>query len=186
MNVATRRVVSVEDYLASEPSSEVRHEYVAGCVFALEGESQDHNFLTMNLYAGLRDYLRGRPYKLFALGMRMHLEVGDESVFYYPDVLVTCDPRDTDDYFMRYPKVVIEVLSPDTERTNRREKFMAYTAIETVEEYVLVAQDRMEVTTFRRASGWAAEVATLAGEKLSLNSLDLSIEMSAVYEGVTV
>ena len=100
--------------------------------------------------------------------------------------MVACDPRDTDRHFKRFPKVLIEVLSPETERTDRREKFMAYTGIETVEEYVLVAQDRMEVTVFRRQARWAAEVLTKPMESLALRSLGFSLGLEAVYEGVKV
>ena len=178
--------MSVDDYLRGEPLGEVRHEYVAGCVYAMAGASEEHNDLAGNLYTALRAHLRGGPCKVFMVDRKVRRAVGRESVFYYPDLLVACDPRDTDRHFKRFPKVVIEVLSPETERTDRREKFMAYTGIETVEEYVLVAQDRMEVTAFRRAAGWAAEVLTRPQEKLALPSLGFSLEMAAVYEGVKV
>lgn len=105
---------------------------------------------------------------------------------YYPDVMVTCDPRDTDRYFSRFPKVLIEVLSPETERTDRREKFLSYTQIETLEEYVLVAQDKMEVTVFRRANKWQPEIANKPDLQLRLPSLDFALPLSAVYEGVKV
>ena len=118
--------------------------------------------------------------------MKVRLAVANDDIFYYPDLLVTCDARDTDRHFKRFPKVVIEVLSPETERTDRREKFMAYLGIETVEEYVLVAQDRREVTVFRRAEQWAAEVLTNPSESLTLRSLDFSLGLESVYEGVKV
>jgi len=81
---------------------------------------------------------------------------------------------------------LIEVLSPDTERTDRREKFLSYTQIETIEEYVLVAQDQVEVTIFRRAKGWQPEVLRAADQSLRLSSIDFVLPLSAVYEGVKV
>ena len=72
--------------------------------------------------------------------------------------MVVCDPRDTDRYFKRYPKVLIEVLSETAEAIDRREKFLSYRQIETLEEYVLVARDKMEVAVFRRESQWQPEV----------------------------
>lgn len=82
------------------------------------------------------------------------------------DLIVTCDPRDTERYFKRFPKVLIEVLPPDTERIDRREKFSSYTQIESLEEYILVAQDQMEVTIFRRANNWRPEVANQPRQQL--------------------
>jgi Uma2 family endonuclease len=187
MEAAVRiNLLSVDDYLSGELRSEVRHEYVAGSIFAMAGASEEHNDLAGNLYTALRPHLRNGPCKAFVVDMKVRAAVGRESVFYYPDVLVACDPRDTDKYFKRFPKVIIEVLSPDTERTDRREKFMAYTGIETFEEYVLVAQERMEVTIFRRATQWAGEVLATPTDKLALASLNFSLSLSTVYEGVKV
>jgi len=186
MEAAGLSLVSVDDYLREEPASEVRHEYVAGAVYAMAGASEEHNELALNLATALRAHLRGGPCKVFIVDMKVRLAVGQEDIFYYPDLLVACDPRDTDRHFKRFPKVLIEILSPETERTDRREKFMAYTGIETVQEYVLVAQNRMEVTVFRRAAQWGAEVLTEPGKNLMLPSVDCSIALAAVYDGLTV
>jgi Uma2 family endonuclease len=186
MEAARVSWVSSDDYLSGEHRREVRHEYVAGTIYAMAGASEAHNELSGNLYTALRSHLRGGPCKVFMADMKVRLAVGRESVFYYPDVLVACDPRDTDKYFKRFPKVIVEVLSPETDRTDRREKFMAYTGIESFEEYVLVAQDRMEVIVFRRAIQWAAEVLTAPSDKLALASLNFSITLASVYEGVKV
>src|SRR5262245_20711594 len=118
--------------------------------------------------------------------MKVRLYVSANDIFYYADLMVTCDPRDTDRYFKRFPKVRIEVLSPETERTDRREKFVSYTQIETLGAYVLVAQDKMEVTWFRRKNQWQPEVARRADQQLRMASLDFALPLSAVYEGVKV
>lgn len=112
------------------------------------------------------------------------MAISEEDVFYYPDVMVACDPRDSDPYFKRFPKVLIEVLSPQTEQTDRREKFLSYIQIETLEEYVLVAQDKLEVTVFRRASKRQPEVVRQSEDLLRLVSLDFTLPLHAVYEGV--
>jgi Uma2 family endonuclease len=95
---------------------------------------------------------------------------------------VTCDPRDTERYFKTFPKVLIEVLSPDTERIDRREKFSSYTQIESLEEYILVAQDQTEVTVFRRAKNWRPEVANQPQQQLRIESLDFTLSLSAIYD----
>ncbi|HWH70913.1 MAG TPA: Uma2 family endonuclease [Candidatus Sulfotelmatobacter sp.] len=98
-------------------------------------------------------------------------------------MVVTCEPRDTDPRFVRYPKLIIEVLSESTERVDRQEKFFAYTTIESLEEYVLVAQTSVEFIVFRRATGWRAEKISGPSASLALNSLQLTLPLAAVYEG---
>src|SRR3954464_8722789 len=115
--------IGVEDYLEGEKVSEVRHEYIGGVVYAMAGASDEHNAIALTLASRLRAHLHGKTCRAFINDMKVRLEVAQDDIFYYPDVMVACDPRDTDRYFKRFPKVVIEVLSEATERADRREKF---------------------------------------------------------------
>ena len=178
--------LTVEEYLAGEQRSEARHEYLGGAVYAMAGASDEHNTISLNLASALRQNLRGKPCRAFIADSQVRLKVGGDDIFYYPDVMVACDPRDTDRFFKRHPRVLIEVLSETTERSDRREKFLSYTQIETLEEYVLVAQDRREVTVFRRQNQWQPELLNQPGLALRLPSLDFSLPLDAVYEGVQV
>jgi Uma2 family endonuclease len=81
---------------------------------------------------------------------------------------------------------VIEVLSPSTESIDRREKFLNYRRIETLEEYVLVDQDKMEVTVYRRAKQWAPEVVNKASQSWRLPSLKFAMRLAAVYDQVRI
>ena len=184
--IAKSASLSVEEYLAGEPASEVRHEYLGGTVYAMAGASVDHNTISLNLATSLRSHLRGKPCGAFMADVKVRLNLASDDIFYYPDVMVACDPRDTDKFFKRFPKVLIEVMSESTERIDRREKRWSYQQIETLEEYVLVAQDRIEVTVFRRANGWRPEVLNKPDQSLALASLEFSLPLSGVYEGVKV
>lgn len=184
--IAKSASISVEDYLARELASEERREYLDGVVYAMAGASIEHNIISGNIYSSLRSHLRGKPCGAFMADVKLRLEFSNDDVFYYPDVMVACDPRDTDKFFKRFPKVLIEVMSESTERIDRREKRWSYQQIETLEEYVLVAQDRMEVTLFRRANQWRPEVLTKQDQTLALASLEFSLPLSGVYEGVKV
>ena len=187
MEAAEKRgAITVEDYLTGELRSETRHEYLGGMVYAMAGTSEEHNFIATNLLAALHAHLRGKPCRVFIVEMKVRLRISHDDVFYYPDLMVACDARDTDRYFKRYPRVLIEVLSPDTERTDRREKFLSYTGIETLEEYVLVAQDRREVTVFRRSRQWQPEILTQPEQSLALASLDFTMPLTLIYEGTRV
>lgn len=174
--------ISVEEYLAGEQDGDVRHEYIGGLVYAMAGVASRHNTICLNLAVALRSQLRGKPCQVFIVDVKVRLRIANEDIFYYPDLMVTCDPRDTEEYFKRYPKVLIEVLSPSTERVDRREKFLSYTQIESLEEYVLVAQDYLEVTVFRRADNWRSEVAKQPQQHLRIPSLDFTLSLSDIYE----
>jgi len=176
--------VSVEDYLAGERTSEVRHEYLGGMVYAMAGASEFHNLIELNIATALRQHLRGTQCRTFVNDLKLRLNVANQDSFYYPDVMVVCDPRDTDPYAKRFPKILVEVLSPETERIDRREKFSSYIQTETLEEYVLVAQDKMEVTVFRRTSQWAGETLRGSEQIVQLPSIGFSLPLNAIYDGV--
>lgn len=177
---------SVEEYLVWESKNEIRHEYIGGMVYAMAGATEEHNLITGNIFAALHGHLRGKPCRLFSAEMKVRLEISNTDILYYPDLFVTCDSGDTHRFYKRSPKLVIEVLSESTERIDRQEKFTSYIQIPSLEEYVLVDQDRMEVTVFRRANNWQAELLTRADESLKLSSLDFTLPLSAIYEGVRV
>lgn len=181
-----RELVSVADYLAGEPISEFRHEYIGGEIHTMAGASEEHNAISLNLATALQSHLKGRRCRAFIHDMKVRLQIAGDDIFYYPDVMVACDPRDTDRYFKRFPTVIVEVLSPETERTDRREKFLSYQQIETLEEYVLVAQDKSEVTVFRRANQWRPEIVRQASDSLNLSSLEFSLALVDLYDGVNL
>lgn len=176
--------VPVEDYLTAEETSEVRHEYLGGLVYAMAGETLKHNRITGNVYILLRQHLKSTPCGVFVSDIRVNFKIRDDSYYYYPDIVVTCDVRDNHPRFVNFPKLIIEVLSDSTERIDKREKFFAYTTIESLEEYVLVSQNAAEVTIFRRANGWQSEKISGPEASVALNSLQISVPLNAIYEGI--
>src|SRR5205807_1050685 len=108
---------------------DIRHEYVAGQIFAMAGTTDAHNLICGNLYAAMHGHLRGGPCKLFMADVKARLFVEGEHFFYYPDLMVTCDRRDTEPLYKSFPKLIIEVLSDSTERLDRSEKFWNYVQI---------------------------------------------------------
>lgn len=173
--------VSVEDYLSFEQASDARHEYVAGQILAMVGTRDDHNTVALNIASLLRDHLRGGPCKAYISDMKVRVEAAD--AFYYPDVFVTCDPRDTEPYFKRYPSLIVEVLSPSTEGVDRREKLRNYRMLETLKEYVLVGLEERKIEIFRRelTGEWGADTLT-EDDPVELKSVGLSLSFAEVYE----
>ena len=179
--------ISPEEYLGGERSAEVRHEYVDGRVYAMAGASDDHNRIAGNIFRELGNALRGHRCEPFINDMKVKIPPAFADVYYYPDVLVACDPTDNARYFRERPAVIIEVLSTETERTDRREKAIAYRQIPTVEAYVLVEQERMAVTILRRAEpGWQSEVIEKRGSILTLPGIGVEIPLERIYERTTV
>ena len=174
-------LVSAEEYLHGERDAPMRHEYVAGRVFAMTGGSVRHNRITGNLYTEIRARIGRSPCDIFVSDMKVQaLEA-----YYYPDLMVVCDPADQDPYTKTRPVVVIEVASPTTRSIDEREKRLAYLSIPTLREYVLAEQDRAEVQILRRDDeGKWEEERIGANGSIRFASLDLVVPMQAVYEGV--
>jgi Uma2 family endonuclease len=176
--------VSIQDYLTGEQAGEIRHEYITGQLFAMVGGSRAHNTIALNIASFFHIHLRGGPCQAFMADMKVRVEKAD--AFYYPDVVVTCEPRDDKALFLNAPSVIVEVLSPTTENIDRREKRLAYQHLESLKEYVLVAQDRSQIEVYRRGEAGAWEVNIYeSGETAELRSLNLELPLAIVYEGVS-
>jgi Uma2 family endonuclease len=177
-----QQLISIEDYLEGERLSEIRHEYVGGYVYAMAGASDDHNRITANICGELRERLRGKRCEPFMADMK--LKIAGSETFYYPDVLVACDPTDNAEYFRERPTVVFEVLSHDTERADQREKRFAYALIPSLKVYVMVSQEKPELTVLRRArsGAWKTEIIQGPGAVLKLPEIKVQIPFARIYE----
>jgi len=176
--------IGVEDYLAGEKDGQVRHEYVAGTVYAMTGASARHGLVVTALTLALGPYARERGCQLFTSDMKVRIRSAGEDAFYYPDLLLACEPDDRDDYYRERPCLIVEVLSETTERIDRREKLYAYTGgLQSLREYLLVAQDRRQVDIYRRTeSDWMHE--TVAEGAVRLDCLDMDLTLDSIYEDV--
>ncbi len=174
--------LSVEKYLKGENDGNLRHEYIYGEVYAMAGSSDRHNQISGNIFVKLFQKFGGsKDCRVFMTDMKLQ---ADEETFYYPDVFVACDNPDR--YFRREPILIIEVLSPSTESTDRREKLKVYRQIETLQEYVIIAQDKMQIELHRKQSGgeWTKEILTEPDETAELKSVELSLTLADIYRGV--
>jgi Uma2 family endonuclease len=175
--------LSVEDYLAGERDVDVRHEYVDGQVYAMAGASDRHNRIAGNIFSRLNDHLVDDECEPFISDMKIKVS---PVLYYYPDVVVTCDEPGGDPYFRTEPRLIVEVISPTTERIDRTEKLHAYRRIESLLEYVLVAQDAPYVEVHRRGAdgGWTVEIFNELTEQLTLASVNLTLNLGDIYRNV--
>jgi Uma2 family endonuclease len=175
--------ISVEEYLESEKDGTIRHEYVDGEVYAMSGTSKRHNRIANILNIQLSAHLRGGPCQVFISDVKVFIST--LNCFYYPDVVVACDPEDNDDYFVNRPVLVVEVESPSTSLIDRREKLMAYRKLESLREYVMLSQDSISAVVFHRddkGEWWSEQLGP--GDDLRLESVGLSVALTGLYEGV--
>jgi Uma2 family endonuclease len=177
--------LTVEEYLKAEESSFLRHEYLGGQVFAMAGASEEHNLISTNIIALLRPHLRGTDCRAFVSDMKVKIQVKNVDIFYYPDLLVTCDRQDTERYFKTRPSLIIEVLSDSTATTDKREKRLNYQTLDSLQEYILISQDKIQVEVYRQdiQGNWSMQ--TLGKDDiLKLESVGLKLTMAEIYEDV--
>ena len=153
--VALSYYISPEDYLEGERLSPIKHEYRRGLVYAMVGAKKSHGIIASNFITQLNLHLADRPCLVLSSDIKVRLPEAD--CYYYPDVVMTCDPQDIqgDEDFICAPKIVIEILSKSTEKFDRTEKFIDYQTCPQLEEYVLVSQtdQSVEVRT-RQGDEW--------------------------------
>lgn len=182
------RYMTIDDYLKFEECAQVRHEYVRGQLFAMSGSTEAHNVICGNLYAALHNYLRGTGCRVFQNDMKVRVEAADS--FYYPDIMVTCEPFHAKSVFKNSPSLVVEVLSPSTKHIDQREKLVAYRQLSSLRQYVLVHQNKVLIESYNRISDSQWELSRLSKtDELRLQALPdklLCVPVTAVYDGITL
>jgi len=183
-NAKARHPISVADYLQSEQESEIRHEYIDGQVYAMVGASDRHGLILNALAFALTPAVRKNRCQLFTSDMKLQLEFARQTVFYYPDLILVCDPSDREIYFRTKPCLIVEVLSASTERIDRHEKFLAYQTLPSLREYLLISQSVRHIEIYRRSLDWQAESAGSGAIRLDCLKIDLSLD--AIYADVNL
>ena len=188
MTAERKPFYTMEEYLALEKSSEERYEYWDGQVFCMSGGSQAHADIGDNVYALLRSQLAGRNCR--AMTGSMPIKTFQMPPYKYPDGSVTCGEREFEKIdgidVLTNPTLIIEVLSPNTERIDRGPKFTLYKNIPSFKEYLLIAQDEPRITQFVKQDDgeWKHDVVTGLDSKLYLPSIDCTLALSEVYQDI--
>ncbi|MCL1464768.1 Uma2 family endonuclease [Argonema galeatum] len=177
--------ISPELYLKGEEVSPIKHEYRRGHVYAMTGAKNPHVIITGNLVTQLNNFLSDSPCIVLALDTKVRLEAAN--CFYYPDVVVTCDERDTTSTadFILYPSLIIEVLSKSTADFDRGDKFADYQTSSTLREYVLVSQSEILVECYRLNDEgiWVSQTYRESDE-VELASVNFSCTIVEIYRKV--
>ena len=175
--------VTPNEYLDGEESADCKHEYLNGMVYAMAGGTFVHSTVAVNIVSALKTGLRGRPCRPVNSDMRVQFRVGSDHRYYYPDAAVICHPVPKGALFIENPTVVFEVLSPGTERYDRSEKKDAYLACESIQTYVLVHSERVEVTIYTRVGdGWDVVVYNELTDTLPLPCIECELPLVEIYD----
>ncbi len=172
--------ISVEEYLQGELISEIKHEYIDGHVFAMAGVSINHARIASNIVGELRQHLKDLPCDVLTADFKVNV---NDSKFFYPDVVVICDDENPENYYTDKPVLIVEVLSDSTQRKDRTTKRLAYQSLPSLQEYILIEQDFVDVEVSRRATDWNCHHYFL-GDDVYFQSLDLKLSVAEIYHRV--
>lgn len=173
-----------EEYFAWEERQLERHEYMDGEVYAMSGGTINHGDIAGNFLTVLKTHMRGRGCK--TLNSDCRVKVLEMDKYVYPDISVTCDDRDkTTTQYITYPCLIVEVLSSSTEAYDRGNKFRMYRRNPSLQEYVLVSADTIEIELFRRTDtdDWRI-INYQAGDTVELKSISLTCQIEQIYEDI--
>jgi Uma2 family endonuclease len=176
------------EYLEFERSSELKHEFLNGDVFAMTGASEEHNLISVNVITALKTQLRGKPCKVYPSDMRVKITATD--LYTYPDISVMCgEAQFTDDRLdtLVNPTLIVEILSPSTESYDRGKKFQHYRELPSLREYLLIAQDSPRIERYLRKDNGLWEFTDAKGLEatLPLPSIDCALMLADVYDQIT-
>ncbi|MGZ8946618.1 MAG: Uma2 family endonuclease [Methylococcaceae bacterium] len=175
LNLAHEQI-SEEDYLQGELLAETKYEYIDGQVHAMVGASENHNLLSVNLLTELKNRLKGTPCRTFIADMKV--KVGGN--FFYPDVMVVFQEDNDSEYYKTAPVIVVEVLSKSTRRFDQTDKRLRCQRIPTLEEYVLIEQDKGEIQVFSKKDQWQSFYYYL-GDEITFSSLGITVPVEDIY-----
>ncbi len=189
----THALSTSEEYLDYERTATERHEWLDGLIYAMAGESLEHSLISANIIIALGNQLKGKPCAVFAPNMKVYVRLEADrtrrGLFAYPDVLVVCgtplfheNHRDV----IINPQVIIEVLSPSTERYDRGDKFARYRQHTSLSDYVLVSQSQPSIECFTRQANdhWNYFYESSLTGKVGLASIACELSLADVYERI--
>lgn len=190
-----------EEYLEIEAASDIKHEYIAGEIYAMAGATDTHVTIAGNIFALLLTHLRGSGCRVYISDMKVRIEAKNR--FYYPDVMVTCEPKDRENNtYKQFPRLIIEVLSDSTEAFDRGDKFADYQSLPSLQEYVLINTKKARIECFRRTneglwllqfyelensqhgSGVSSGNQRISSQQFELASVKFTGKINEVYEEV--
>ncbi len=185
MVASPQAYLTPDEYLELEAQAAFKHEYIDGEAYAMAGASDAHVTISGNLFAVLRNHVRGSGCRVYIMDMKARIEQINR--FFYPDVMVTCDDRDrATPLYKCFPRLIVEVLSDSTEAFDRGDKFADYQTLDSLQEYVLVNTKHQRIECFRRTDSglWLLQSYTPVHNTFRLESINFEGAIADLYEDV--
>jgi Uma2 family endonuclease len=177
---ALKEQVSEKEYLEGELQSDVKHEYIDGAVFAMSGAKANHNRISNNINNAFYTQLRDKSCESFSSDMKVKIN----SKYFYPDVLVNCSEMKGDDTYTETPTIIVEVLSKPTRKLDKTLKMTSYLQIPTLQEYVMIEQDFVEIEVVRKRNNWQPPEHFYLGDEITFESIGLTLTVEEIYARV--
>ncbi len=174
------KLISVEEYLERELKAEVKHEYVNGDIYAMAGASENHDYISGNIYRKFGNHLESSPCRPFTSDIKVKTANGK---FRYPDCMVVCEEDNENAYYKTKPVILVEVLSRSTRKVDEKYKLLEYINIPTLQEYVLIEQDFVDIEVFRKAGNRFPQHYFL-GDAVTFESIGLTLTVEEIYHRV--
>jgi len=168
--------ISTEEYLQGELTSEVKHELIDGQAYAMAGAHANHERISVNILTEFSLHLKNLPCEPFGSDMKVKAGLN----FFYPDLSVDCDFDESQPYFTEAPIIIVEVLSKSTRKTDQTIKRRAYLNLPSLQEYVLIEQDFVDIEVIRRSEGWQSSHYYL-GDEVTFESIELTLPVADIY-----
>lgn len=178
----TETKISEEEYLEGELTSDIRHEYIDGYVYTMAGASKNHGIISRNVLVELSNKLKQQksPCDIFSSDMKVK-ESEKTTKYFYPDVLVTCDPDDNEsEYYVNSSVIIVEVLSESTRKYDLTTKKLYYFNIPTLREYVVIEQEFCRVEVFRKNDNWNS-TSYFLGDEIMFESIGVTVSVEDIY-----
>jgi Uma2 family endonuclease len=188
MTAAPRfEIVSVDDYLAGESQSEVKHEYLDGLVYAMAGAKIRHNRIASRVLGALYQQLSHGLCEAFNSDTKIRVRTRGKTFFYYPDVSVVCNSNPEDESYQDKPVLVVEVMSETTRRIDEGEKRDNYLAIDSLQYYVLLEQDRQAAVVYARGPDgeFSRKIFSNSDAVIRLPQINIELPLSEIYLGIS-
>jgi Uma2 family endonuclease len=186
VTVALQKKYTVEEYLEFEELSDVRHEFYFGELYPIENTTKTHNRIKRNFAKALDNAFDERDCDVFDENVKV--EIVKNGRYVYPDVVLSCDDDKKDEYIVRKPVLIVEVLSKSTGEYDRGDKFKLYQKLPSVKHYLLIDSRQVDVELFSRANSrslWTYQNFTSLEDIVDFPDLPFTISLQSIYERIT-
>lgn len=183
--IVEEKTYTVAEYFELVRHSELRYEFHYGKLIKMAEKAKKANDITLNIVEITRKPFRKRGYEVYA--NRIKVEVNNGNTYRCPDVVVAPESDDSDDYFVLFPEIIVEVASKDSMNTDQATKLKEYKKIPTMQYYIIAAQDSMEVQFYSRSGDkWTVDIFDLPNDTVDLPLFDTSLSLADMYDTVKI